>query len=120
MSRSALARMVPCSIGISYDLPVRLSTTLRESLPAALSVVAVRPVAESFVRVLPASLERGMGAVSRSSVYDSEDTSRWAARHRDQRSTGAATPLRNVLIRCLRSRGRDGPKTTGLPLTGGM
>src|SRR4051794_11689254 len=35
MSRSAVARTVPSSIGTSYVLPVRLSVTVRDSVAAA-------------------------------------------------------------------------------------
>src|SRR3712207_7551981 len=49
--RSSIARTVPCSIGISYVLPVRLSVTVRVSLPeAAPSVCWVCVSALNFPR----------------------------------------------------------------------
>src|SRR3989441_1194175 len=64
MSRRAIARTVPFSIGISYDFPVRLSVTLRECLPCGRSLVATWLEAVSFAFVFCVSAERGMQAAS--------------------------------------------------------
>src|SRR2546426_9515364 len=68
MSRRAIARTVPFSIGISYDFPVRLSVTLRECLPCGRSLVATWLEAVSFAFVFCVSAERGMRAASGSWV----------------------------------------------------
>src|SRR5467141_2817531 len=100
MSRSAMARMVPLSIGMSYDLPVRLSTTLSEFLPAA---------AAGVVLAVSASVERGIGGL-RFVEYG----------FRILQDLPAATPPRSVLIRRRMSRGRGDWKATCLRVTGRM
>src|SRR5262245_28897452 len=119
MSRRVSARMVPFSIGISYDLPVRLSTMLRLSLPEGRGFTATPAAAESFVLVPWVSVERDMrGGLRRLNprLRILQDN---APGDGDQRPADE-DPRRIILISRRMSRGRGDSNAIGRRLTGWM